>query len=84
MQEYELCEVAPLRDTTHVRGFPKLKPHQEEIVRVGNLLVDVTMIIVWVCLDYQCYFTVENPFPSWIWLQSEMLRVVYQSAKKSI
>ena len=36
----------PLRDTAHVRGFPKLKPHQEDIVRVGNLLVDVTMRLV--------------------------------------
>lgn len=44
----------------------------------------MTLRLAWTCVEYQCYFAIENPFPSWLWLMPEVLRLVYQGGRRSI
>ena len=74
-RSFSFARLPELRCSKHIKGKPRLKPHQLEIVRAGNLLAEYTARICWHCLDQSCHFGVENPFPSWLWATPEFLRL---------
>ena len=81
-RSFSFARIPELRSAAFILGKPFLKAHQQEIVDAGNALVAYTARMVWHCLGEACYFTVENPFPSWIWMQPEFLRIVNEPRRR--
>lgn len=76
-QSMTFARLPQLRNRVHPWGLPGLKPHQQELVSIGNRL---TVWTVQVCLALwlaDAYFSVENPERSWIWTL-DLVRDLYQ------
>ena len=57
----------PLRTATHVAGRPGLSARDQEKVRLGNALLDISIDIFELCREMQIPFIWENPFTSFMW-----------------
>ena len=57
----------PLRSDDHPHGLPNLAPHDQEKVRVGNILARFSISIFQCCVYLQVPATIENPETSRLW-----------------
>ena len=57
-----------LRSAAWIMGLPSLSEEQRRLVEDGNSLIGWTMKCCWLLRSVSALFSVENPFPSWIWV----------------
>ena len=64
-----------LRSAEWPWGLPNLLPHQQELVDMGNALVEFTALLCDVLHAAGASFSVENPEMSWVWLLAPVRRL---------
>lgn len=42
---------------------------------MGNELIDWTVKLCWVALECGAYFSIENPFPAWTWINPPIVEL---------
>ena len=57
-----------LRSAAWIMGLPSLSEEQRRLVEDGNRLISWTIRCCWLLRSVSALFSVENPFPSWIWV----------------
>ena len=60
-----------LRSSMYPLGLPNLGKTQHEQVCIGNQLVSFTIACCLALHEMSCYFSIENPERSWLWLLND-------------
>ena len=68
-QSMTWARLPQLRSWIFPRGLPTLLPHQQELVELGNNLLDFTVRLCLALYEAASYFSIENPELSWLWIQ---------------
>ena len=77
-QSVTLARRVPIRSFEWPRGLPKVAQWQQELLDIGNTLIEWS-ILFFVHLDrYDCFGSMENPWPSYIWIQ-QCVRLLWWS-----
>ena len=74
-QSLTLARRPALRDHAYPRGRPGLTPEQNHLVAAGNALVDFACVLAFALWTSNSYFSIENPWRSWLWAIPEMKRL---------
>jgi hypothetical protein len=64
-----------LRSTMSPEGLPGLTAKQRRLVELGNKLLSFTIECCVLLYEHDCYFSIENPEMSWLWLQNEAIMI---------
>ena len=74
-QSSTLARCPQLRSLAQPRGISNLSGHDATLLRQGNELIDVSVRLAWCLLLNNGYFSIENPFPCWIWVNPTIVQL---------
>ena len=74
-QSMTWCRAPQLRSALWPKGVPGLSVSQQELVDVGNALLEFSVHYCTTLYEHGCYFSIENPELSWLWLQPSTLEL---------
>ena len=66
-QSFTHARIPALRDAEFPEGKPGLSTRQQDLVDTGNRLAAWTLAFIMALHAAHRYFTVENPYMSWLW-----------------
>ena len=67
-QSLSWARAPQLRSANFPYRVPNLLPHQADLVALGNCLLEFTASMCATLMEQGCYFSVENPELSWLWV----------------
>ncbi|CAK9110998.1 unnamed protein product, partial [Durusdinium trenchii] len=65
----------PLRSKDFLWGLPHLKPWDDQKVKIGNQLMQLTVDLVTRLQSVGCLWSIENPLSSFLWLMPPMVQL---------
>jgi hypothetical protein len=74
-QSMTWCRSPQLRSAKWPRGVPGLSNSQQELVELGNSLLEFSVHYCTILYAHGGYFSIENPELSWLWLQPETIEL---------
>ena len=73
-QSFTHARIPALRSAEFPSGKPDLSSRQQDLVDTGNRLAAWTLAFITVLHAAHRYFTVENPYMSWLWWLPEWIK----------
>jgi hypothetical protein len=71
-QTLTFARIPQLRNAQFVEGLPDLSMRNADLVKIGNQLVNFTVLACVALHSVGGYFSVENPLRSWLWKMHEI------------